>query len=223
MIKTVLTSLVLTLCATPLFAVTKTCEGTPVTLNYHDDADFELACEAVETAQRLFAQCNVPELVTPLRIDILQTIDPGCVGQFHCGDQLIEVLSPAKMQTVRDVDGVFGFLPINTYFQSVIVHELAHASYDPVPCPHESCRATHEYVAYTMQIMSLPQAARDSFDTAANLNRNILVDELNAMSLFLAPDLFVQKVWTHFSRQDDRCSLIGQIIEGKMFFDRTMP
>jgi len=223
MIKVILTGLAFGVLPTVLPASTQLCEGSGVSVSGQTPKVLELTCEAVNTAQTLFSQCNVPPFSTPLEIEILEEIDPGCVGQYHCGEQRIEVLSPGPMQEVRNTNSVFGFLPINEYFQSVIVHELAHASYDNVPCPLVSCRASHEYVAYAFQIMSLSPPSLATFESSSKLDRYILNDDLNAMVLFLAPDSFIQKVWTHLTQQDDPCSYIGRITEGEVFFDRVMP
>lgn len=38
------------------------------------------------------------------------------------------------------------------FFESVILHELAHAALDDMPCSFPSCIVGQEYIAYAMQI-----------------------------------------------------------------------
>ncbi len=149
-------------CENPLISVTG---GTPELI--------QRTCEAVKHAEALFQRCNVPPFQKPVRISIVEEVEPNCVAQFHCNDNWIEILAPLIMDERRDSEGAFGFLPIDAYYQSIVVHELAHAAYQIVPCPYQTCVATSEYVAYAMQVMSLELDDRMEFETTAGLTRQI--------------------------------------------------
>jgi len=199
------------------------CENPLISVTGRNSEFAQRTCEAVKYAEALFQRCNVPPFRTPIKFSIVEGIEPGCVAQLHCGEDWIEILEPPAMDKRRSPDGAFGFLPIDAYFQSVVVHELAHAVYDHLPCPLQTCIATNEYVAYAMQVMSLKSDDRLAFQNNAGLDREILDDELNAVILSMAQGVFARRVWAHLSQREDMCGYIGQITSGTVFLDRDMP
>ena len=174
-------------------AETLTCDGGQVTVSYQNAWNGELVCDAVAEAVTLFAQCNVPQITRPLKIEIVDDVVAGCAAVYHCGEDYIEILSPALMQENRDPDGAFIDLTADDYFSSVVVHELAHAANDGMPCPYEACVAADEYIAYSMQIMSMDPDAQTTFEARAGLDRKISADELNPIILYMAPQSILTK------------------------------
>ena len=118
----------LTALAFPLWAGTLACAPHDVSVSYQEKSHAMMVCEATERAIALFDQCHVPPLPDKLHIDIVEDLTPGCVALFHCGQGKIDALPPELMETRRDPEGTFSFLPSDEYFQSVIIHELAHAA-----------------------------------------------------------------------------------------------
>lgn len=208
------------LAAIPSWAGSLTCGNQAVTVSFQHAEHGELVCDAVEKAAAIFDQCNVPALSGPVHIDVVDKLKSGCVAVYHCGMDMIEVLSPPEMQKLRDPDGAFVHLGINEYFKSVVIHELSHAATDGMPCPFEDCVTAHEYIAYAMQVMSLSSQAQSIFEDRSALDRPISSDELSAIILFMAPHLFSQKVWRHLSQRKDPCGYIGQIIDGFILLDQ---
>lgn len=204
----------------PLSAETLTCENPLVSVTSQQAKHAEIACETVNQAIAQFEQCNMPSLSKPLDIHIVEEIEDGCVGLYHCGKGLIEVLAPSSMASQLDPNGAFAFLPISGFFRSAIVHELAHAVSDGSPCPFEACLVRDEYLAYAMQVMSLTSDEQLKFSAIAGLDRTVSRDELSSIGLFMAPNLFSQKVWTHLNQRDDPCGFIGQLSQGKILLDR---
>ncbi|WP_281856215.1 hypothetical protein [Litoreibacter halocynthiae] len=203
------------------FAVSETllCDNPNVSVTFDQRDIAELTCNAVEQAEALFDRCDLPPLRRPLRIDIVDDLKPGCVALYHCGKDRIEVLEPQKMQARRSPKDAFAFLDITPYFQSVIVHELSHSNFDDAPCPFESCIAADEYIAYSMQIMSLTPEQKTEFVANSDLDRKITRDELSAIILFMAPTLFARKSWAHLSQRDDQCGYLRKILDGTILFD----
>ena len=206
--------------ATALNAEIVTCNASDVVVEAPDAAQADLVCEAVARAQSVLGQCQLPTIEGPLRVEIVEKLPPGCVALYHCQEKWIEILTPAAMKKQRERDGAFGFLDLSSYFRSVVVHELSHVIFDDVLCPFEACIAADEYVAYGLQVMSLSREQQKAFEDRAELNRKISRDELNAMFLFMAPNKYAQKAWTHVSQRDDPCAFIGQVIDGTILFDR---
>ena len=208
------------LAALPSWADSLSCSNSVVTVSFQHAEHGELVCDAVEHAAVIFDQCNVPALARPVHIKVVDQVEPGCVAVYHCGKDMIEVVSPPKMQKLRDPEGAFIHLGIEEYFQSVVIHELSHAATYGIPCPFEGCVTAHEYIAYAMQVMSLSSKAQSIFEDRSKIDKLISSDELNAIILFMAPHLFSQKVWGHLSQRTDPCGYIGEIVDGSILLDR---
>lgn len=179
-------------------------------------------CEVAARGIDLLESCNAP-ITLPLRINVVRDIGMPCVGVYHCGKQLIEVLHPETLATVPDVNEAFEQLSIETYFESIIVHEMTHAAYDVVPCPFGDCMATSEYLAYGMQVMSLAPEERATFVEQSGLTREIGRDEINPIFLMMAPGRFAQKAWLHLTQRPDACEFVGQIMSGAVLLDNERP
>ena len=204
----------------PVSAETISCGETGVQVTANRSAYADMTCKAVARAEALFSKCNMPAFETSLEVTIVNELDPNCVALYHCGERRIEVLEPPLMEARRSSEGAFALLPIEDYFQSVIVHELAHASFDDVPCPFENCVVANEYVAYSMQVMALTPEARSAFTARSGIERQITRDELSLPILYLAPGRFAQKAWAHLSQRTDPCGYVGEIMEGSVLLDR---
>jgi len=195
------------------------CVETNISVNSRQSTYAEMTCEAVKQTEALFEQCDMPPFTEPLRIEIVSELKPGCVAIYHCDEDWIEVLEPPLMEARRSSENAFAFLTIESYFQSVVVHELSHSVFDDVPCPFVACVTADEYVAYTMQVMSLTAGQQAEFEANSELDRKISRDELSTIILLMAPSLFAQKSWAHLSQRDDPCTFIGQIMDGTVLLD----
>lgn len=207
------------LSAAPLRSEPMVCPDSVVSVTSGSSQLAETVCEAAAFAEEMFGQCNVPSLDRPVAIHVVDDLMDGCVALYHCGNDKIEVLTPGKVDERRDPDGAFSFLPSKDYFRSIIVHELSHAAFDSVPCPFSSCAAANEYVAYSMQVMSLSEEEQRTFAARADLDRKVSRDELSKMILYFAPHRFAQRAWTHLQQRDDPCAFIGQITDGTVLLD----
>lgn len=179
-------------------------------------------CTVAASGIRTLSSCNVA-LTRPVRIEISETLPPGCVGLYHYGKDLIEVLPPAMAAERRAADSPFRTLGKDAYFDSIIVHELVHAGFDTVPCPVPGCPATSEYLAYALQVRSLTPTHVAAFEAAAEIDRPISGAEIDAMLLFMAPNRFAAMAWAHFSARPDPCGYAGLIMVGAIRFDRERP
>ena len=206
--------------AVPLYGGETTCKPSGIQVNAARSEDADRVCEAVNATEKLFQDCRLPDTPAGLRIDLVNELKKGCVALYHCGENWIEVLSPDAMRNQRLPESAFALLGIDDYFRSVVVHELAHAVFDDMPCPFEYCVASAEYFAYALQVLSLTPEQQKMFEERAELDRKISRNELNAMYLFILPNRFAQKAWIHLSQRDDPCTFLGQVIDGAVAFDR---
>lgn len=211
------------LVASPTAADQRLCAGGLVSVDAGEPLA-TLMCETAERAAQDLAACNLP-LKTPVHLAISEKLtERACVGVYHCGERRIEVLPPAMLETAERDTALFYGLDARRYFQSVIFHEMVHAAYDGVPCPFgETCRATTEYLAYSLQIHALDERARADMRLTDIPEKPIHNDEINATILFLAPDTFALKSYRHLMQHPDPCAFIGEIAAGRVYFDYAAP
>lgn len=207
--------------AAPALCETRTCKEVDVVVSYLQEDHADLVCDAAATSVALFDTCGMPALSRPLRIDIVEDLLDGYVGFYRCAECTVEVLSPPQLRARGAPGGAFAHLSVGAYFQSLVVHEMAHAATDGMPCPFARCVAAVEYIAYTFQVMSLGSDARTAFEQAADITDPVMIDELDPIVLLTAPDVYAQRVWAHFSQRDDPCGYIARLVSGEVVIDKV--
>lgn len=188
-------------------------------------ADAQLAmrmCRVAETALEDLAACNLA-IDRPVTISLVDALPPGCMGLYHCGEGLIELLPPEAAAAARAPDSPFRTLSPEAFYDSLIVHELTHVAFDAVPCPLADCPATAEYLAYAMQVRSLAPENVAAFEAASNLDGPVSGSDISFVILQMAPNLFAAEAWAHFAARPDPCGYAGLIAEGTIRFDREHP
>lgn len=200
------------------------CDGLPLTVSGSDAALAEQTCRAAERILPLIAECGVV-LSQSQDIEIREVIPESfnCMGIYHCGENSIEILSPRAIEGLRREDSAFSAVPTGVYFESVLAHELAHAAYDAVPCPFADCVVTSEYVAYAMQVYSLPPPERSLFEADVAMEDRVSRYEISSIGLLMAPDQFARNVWAHFSQREDGCAYVAEMMGANFYLDTERP
>lgn len=193
------------------------CPGTGVTTQA-DGALGSRVCSIARRTKANLAACGLPP-PGQVEVTLRDTLPKGCVGNFDCETETIEILNPVALDRVRVDSGAWAEVETPAYFDSILTHELTHAALRDLPCPFSGCRLNQEYVAYAMQIRSLPPEARAAFGRRSNITGKVSRDALNEMMLHLAPDRFAQKVWAHLGQRPDACAYLKQLAEGVILLD----
>ena len=89
--------------------------------------------------------------------------------------------------------------------------------------PVQNCLTSSEYVAYAMQVMSLPPQYRAAFAEDSGIEEPAGRDEISAITLLMAPDVFAQKAWAHFSQRPDGCAHVAGMMAGDFYLDVERP
>ena len=208
--------------AQPLAAEPALCPNGAVTTLTESPALHDRICRASDRAISLFGDCGFA-LPEPVEITTTSRIEPKCFGVFHCGEARIDLLTPEAMDAIREEDSLFAPIETDAYFDSVVVHELAHALYDGTDCPYPNCLATSEYFAYSYQIMSFSDADRAALEAGIDMERTISRDYVVGILAVMSPDIFARRVWQHVSQRDDQCAWLGGILSGAIVFDHDYP
>ncbi|MCR9148629.1 MAG: hypothetical protein NXH83_00500 [Rhodobacteraceae bacterium] len=207
----------------PAAAAELACDGVPVTVRAGDAATARQVCDMARAAADDLASCNLP-LTEPVTIALRDAVHAGCLGLFHCGEGLIDLIAPDRVAENRSHAGLFAPLPDDVLFRAALTHELTHAAYEASgACPFAACPATDEYLAYAMTFRTLPEALRRTvlgeIDATAPVGR----DAISPLVALFAPDAFARSAWLHFSQRPDPCGYVGQITAGAIVLDRERP
>ncbi|MGC9419515.1 MAG: DUF6639 family protein [Rhodovulum sp.] len=193
------------------------CPGDPlISVDAEVPEDAVVVCETVARARPRLADCRL-EQTRPLTIRVVPEITHalvGCMAQYHCHDDSISVTAPAALPGVLVPDSIWRRIAPRALFESLIVHELAHAFLDQSECPATLCLTDHEYIAFALQIDALGAA-----DRAAILEGNGIADpgdtgRLNGFIARMDPGYFAQAAWLHFSQPGNCCDFVGDLVQG---------
>lgn len=179
-------------------------------------------CILASRAATRLAECNVV-VTRPVLFELKDEMPDGCIGLYHCGEDRIELPAPEILQGIRQPDSSLSHLPLMVFFESVLAHELGHQAFDNLPCPFESCLIASEYVAYNMQIMSIPSEYLAGFEAKLDMDTKVPRDSLNRMLLFMAPDTFMRRAWVHLNQRPDACAFINDVMKGRIRMENPHP
>ena len=176
-------------------------------------------CRLVERSVAFLAECHL-DVPLPLQVHVMPELRDGCLGLYHCGTSRIDVLDPDSFASAVSGEGPFAAIPIESYYDSILTHELAHASYDDRNCPLGTCPVNQEFIAYAMQVRSLSDADRASFEAWDLVEPSESRSYLTPMMLAMSPQRFAAAAWWQFSLQEAPCKYIGAIVAGDALLDR---
>jgi len=193
-------------CARPSFSVEA---DTPVISG--------MVCDLVDRAVPFLEACHL-EVRMPVHIvvsDDLGGVPDGCLGYFECDRSEIRVRTVEGMARAVSDASMFSTIEKDPYFESVVVHEMAHALFEQSACERTKCAENHEYVAHAMQMAWLPVADRERLVATFPVEYPIDPLRLNAFMVALAPDRYAATVWQHFSLPENGCAIVGRLLAGE--------
>ena len=193
--------------AHPAAAAERRCGGTNTTVYADSTYDAYLACAGAADAVAFLAQQGFT-VDTVMQIDVLDTVfvhsteNPSfrVLGQFDAARNRILVTSIAGQRQMAAKKPIFGIPYNDALFRSVVAHEVAHAIAEDNFQIVEPSRLAHEYIAYIVQIATLPPHLRyqifdhhpvPAFDSEV---------EINPMVYGLNPDVFAVKSYLHYRK-----------------------
>lgn len=203
-------------------AVVLACPGQDITVEAPDIRLADRVCSVAAGSRNLLASCGLQQ-AEPYSIEISSPLAPEfeeCFGVFHYEDNVVQVLDPVALLEATRRTGNFAHLPIDVLFDSLLVHEISHVlAYQSSLGPPRT-KAEAEYIAYAMQVESLPAAIRNEFVAAHPVTLPVSLIGLNDIILSFAPEVFAVKAWTHFRTEGNGCEFIGQILKQRVNFPR---
>lgn len=199
------------------------CEGVPVDVHANGSGDVEASvCKAASLTEQLLGQCGLV-LRDRIHVEVVDVPVENCgltvFGTFDPDLKQVRVSSPNVCKALVKPDSMFHRVPAGALFESIVVHEMAHAfvvarrkGRRPIG------RAAQEYIAYATQIRSLRDGDRAALlkDQAQQPVTDIRV--FNDMVLFMNPDAFAVLAYRHFSEPGNGCRFVKALADGAIEF-----
>ena len=175
-------------------------------------------CAAALRAKSFLQGCHLVQsrpLVIRVRRDGPHS---GLLAHFSLRNDEIVLPTPRFLVDILAKDSGYRAIPSEHLFNSFVVHEMAHAFFGRTRCGLETCRAGHEYIAYALQLESLPEEQRTLFLAEFPSRGNVEIGIFNDFYHDLMPERFAVDAWRHFSQPGFGCSFINDILLGQVTF-----
>ena len=206
------------LLAMPVVAAEReTCDQTGFSVEADTPVVTELVCDVVDRALPRLQACHL-DIRAPVHIvvsDNLAGVPDGCIALFVCEQNEIRIGTVDSVSRTLLPESLFSSIEKNVFFESILVHEMAHAFFEQNACDRAKCAENHEYVAHAMQMAWLPEKERARIVAAYPVEHPIDPLRLNAFIAAFAPDRYAATVWQHFSLAENGCEIVRRLVAGE--------
>ncbi len=191
------------------------CAGGLVTVIAQMPADRAAACAGAENAIAVLDRLDLPVL-NPLVVHVVDEITimhgASALGTFDAKTRLVKALARSAYSVGSTDEAVLGLPFDDVLHESVFAHEVAHAVFhqheDTIPLSP----VAHEYVAYSVQLTTLPEDHRrrilDRFAVSAFTD----VTQVNATLFAFDPNGFGIKAYLHFRDAADQHAVLRSLV-----------
>ncbi|MBF9060418.1 hypothetical protein HKCCSP123_14640 [Rhodobacterales bacterium HKCCSP123] len=199
---------------------TLTCATPHAVVHAADEAEATDTCAAVAAAHALlsaFGLWNDAEI----RIEVAETLPVGqgyCVAMYDSSAHSVHLLSAHCLEGNPGRLGPFPDLPVEILFDSLIVHELAHAYVDASLEGRALLRVGHEYLAYALQLDAMDAGDRARVLAEASVEVPADTDVFSEALIGFAPLSFAAMAWLHFRAQGGNAGAVERVLTGETPF-----
>ena len=181
--------------------------------------DGKLVCQAVGKALafmrdhgfRVDAQFTLELVNRPLSLHGAEVTGTYDSRSFH-----IQVPSFSQSQLIAQRHSPFQIPMCQAMWQSFVAHEVAHAVAQANFRVSKPSLEAHEYIAYVVQLATLPEATRqqllEAFDNLAFQHER----QISRVFLQLNPEVFAVKAYRHFVAQADPKAFFQRLLNKRL-------
>ncbi len=177
-----------------------------------------LGCEGARQALHTLKGCAIAPKTT-IRIqfheEVRNPLAGAIFGYYDFRGQYI-ALTTLSRTTALMRETPYEGIPATAFLQSLAVHEIVHSVMHQNLPMHVHNPAVYEYLAYALQIASLPAEWRARF---VNAFKGAEIKKLSPFSdtvLAFAPYVFAARAYDHFISSPDICVPLRQIMSGDL-------
>jgi hypothetical protein len=196
------------------------CAQLPIVISGPVEDDRKLACLGAHLAIDLLGRCDIL-LHRPLRLEIAeQIVHPLGRPVLALFDVVKERILVRSSQRVAGLVSNTPFAAVSPreFYVSIVVHEVVHGVLQQSSEGRLLSHIANEYLAYALQIESLPANARRAFLLSFPNGPSTADLLFSDVMLSLDPYLFAARAYEHFSAFADRCGLVKSLLDGDPSF-----
>jgi hypothetical protein len=191
------------------------CGGGVVTVIAGAAADREAGCAGAGRAIAVLDDLGLPVL-GPIVVQVVDELvianGVAALGTFDPRTRVVKVLARSAYSVGKADEGVLG-LPLDDHLHaSVFAHEVTHAVFHQHEARIPLSPAAHEYVAYSVQLTTLPPDHRRRVLERFKVSPFDNVEQVNGMILAFDPNGFGVKAFLHFQGAADQNAVLENLI-----------
>jgi len=206
------------LTASPSLATTQHCPATTdisVVIDYSLKSDFLAACTGAARAMTYMLDNGFRE-PGEIKIRIVDSLEenqvPVAHGHFDPKTSIATVMSRSVYRDSRVQNHVLGQPMDGELYASIFSHEVAHAVAHENFAVEKPPTVAHEYIAYTVQLATLPDDLRSRILTAIPGTGFEHVGEISELYMAFDPDRFAVQVYRHFMRSTNKAEFFAHLL-----------
>jgi len=180
----------------------------------------ERVCNVLDGFREQLADCDLEPFdgVTFQIVDSLAAERGDPLAGYNESLDLIVLMSPDAVDQALTAHSPYSGVPAAALYDSLIVHELAHAYVARVAPRGAQYPMAQEYVSYVLQLSVMPTAAREVLLERFPNSAPVKASELNLFVAQAAPVRFGVKAWRHFVQPDSGCDTLHRVLSGEAVF-----
>lgn len=157
-----------------------------------------------------------------VRIEITEDLDVGpgvCVALYNTGNRTLQILPERCLEDQPGRAKTFPEMPAETLFESLVLHEMAHAYAHQSAGDRRLSRIAFEYLAYAIQVDALSDEVRRRIVDNASVREPVKIGDINEAVLSLSPSRFAAMSWLHFHQEGGNADLVARVLGGSLAFN----
>ncbi len=197
-------------------------EGIPVGVHAPLPSERSSICRAATHVVKFLQSCGI-EAKSALKIEAVQElvgVEGRAYGCFDRSTGAIQLLTLDRCaEQLKTDDSRPGIDPAD-YFQSIVVHEVAHGILAQQEGAAELPLVAHEYLTYALQIDSMTPSSKQALLKPLHDRGGLSIKLPHEILLMMNPAAFGAIAYLHFKSSADQCSTIRSVIRGEVIFPR---
>lgn len=179
-------------------------------------------CEMAAEIRGRLESCGLHQ-TRSLTIEVVDDLSHplgSCLAYFDCEFDLVRMTRPESYDDSMLEEQPYAGLPAHVTMEALLTHELAHALVYQTADDRRVPMVDQEYIAAAMELEHMDTAWRDVLIARAPVDLPPRVGLIDIWIYGLAPRKFGVNAWQHFSLPENGCSLVSDIVAGKISFSK---
>lgn len=197
------------------------CLGGRVVIDGADEYEAELVCRGITAAAEMLGRCGYAPPVSVAVEFASRLVDVDGFarrGEYVSGTRLIRLQTLAAFMTANKPSFAGVSISYGALYASIAAHEMTHAIFNEAASHRDLVPAAHEYVAYTIQVATLPSGVRDALLAKYSEPPAESLFVFSPFLLYADPERFAVAAWRHFTGAGNGCSMLDRIASENVHF-----